>query len=156
MRIEQTFTLNASPAHVWKFLSDPLQVAACLPGAKITARIDEQTYEGTLTVRIGPVSATYTGQVRVERLDARRLEAEIRAHGQGLLGRGGAEMRMVSRLVPLADGGTEVRVESDVAITGTLAQMGRGMIESLSAQMLRQFTAAMKQRLDAAGSGPGA
>lgn len=154
MRIEQTFALDAPPAQVWKFLTDPVQVAACLPGAAITSRVDDRTYEGTFTVRVGPVSATYKGQVRFERVDSQRLEAEMVAHGQGLMGKGGAEMRMTSRLIPLESGGTEVRVQSDVAITGILAQMGRGMIESLSAQMLKQFTAAVKEKLEA-GSGAG-
>lgn len=155
MRIEQKFALNASPAQVWSFLTDPLQVAACLPGAAITSRIDDRTYEGTITVKVGPISASYKGQVRFERLDPQRLEAEMVAHGQGLMGKGGAQMRMTSRLFPLESGGTEVAVESDLVISGILAQMGRGMIESLSAQMLQQFTTAVRRKLEAAGPGPG-
>lgn len=149
MKIEQKFSLNAPPDRVWAFLTDPVQVAACLPGAAITSQIDDRTYEGTVTVKVGPVTAAYKGKVRFERLDAQRLEAEMVGQGQDVKGKGGAEMRMVSRLRPLGGGGTEVAVDSDVNISGILAQMGRGMIESVSAQIFQQFAAAMKQKLEA-------
>lgn len=149
MKIEQKFSLNAPPDRVWAFLTDPVQVAACLPGAAITSQIDDRTYEGTVTVKVGPVTAAYKGKVRFERLDPQRLEAEMVGQGQDVKGKGGAEMRMVSRLRPLDGGGTEVAVDSDVNISGILAQMGRGMIESVSVQIFQQFAAAMKQKLEA-------
>ena len=149
MKIEQKFSLNAPPDRVWAFLTDPVQVAACLPGAAITSQIDDRTYEGTVTVKVGPVTAAYRGKVRFERLDPQRLEAEMVGQGQDVKGKGGAEMRMVSRLRPLEGGGTEVAVDSDVNISGILAQMGRGMIESVSTQIFQQFAAAMTQKLEA-------
>jgi len=152
MQIEQRFALNAPPDRVWAFLTDPVQVAACLPGAAITSRIDDRTYEGTITVKVGPVTAAYKGKVRFERLDPQRLEAEMVGQGQDVKGKGGAEMRMISRLFPREGGGTEVVVNSDVNISGILAQMGRGIIESVSTQMFQQFTAAMRQKLETSGS----
>lgn len=153
MRIEQKFALNAPPDRVWGFLTDPVQVAGCLPGAAITSRIDDRTYEGTITVKVGPVTAAYKGTVRFERLDPQRLEAEMVGQGQDVKGKGGAEMRMISRLFPREGGGTEVVVNSDVNISGILAQMGRGIIESVSTQIFQQFTASMRQKLEASGSG---
>ena len=152
MQIEQKFALNAPPDRVWGFLTDPYQVAACLPGAAITSRIDDRTYEGTITVKVGPVTAAYKGKVRFERLDPQRLEAEMVGQGQDVKGKGGAEMRMISRLFPREGGGTKVVVNSDVNISGILAQMGRGIIESVSTQMFQQFTAAMRQKLETSGS----
>ena len=152
MKIEQKFALNVPPDRVWGFLTDPVQVAACLPGAAITSRIDDRTYEGTITVKVGPVTAAYKGKVRFERLDPQRLEAEMVGQGQDVKGKGGAEMRMISRLFPREGGGTEVVVNSDVNISGILAQMGRGLIESVSTQMFQQFTAAMRQKLETSGS----
>ena len=152
MKIEQKFALNVPPDRVWGFLTDPVQVAACLPGAAITSRIDDRTYEGTITVKVGPVTAAYKGKVRFERLDPQRLEAEMVGQGQDVKGKGGAEMRMISRLFPREGGGTKVVVNSDVNISGILAQMGRGIIESVSTQMFQQFTAAMRQKLETSGS----
>jgi len=98
--IEQTFTVGAPPDRVWAFLTDPHQVVGCLPGAAITARIDDRTYEGTVTVKVGPVTAAYKGRAVFERLDPERLEAEVVGRGQDVKGKGGAEMRMVTRLSP--------------------------------------------------------
>jgi uncharacterized protein YndB with AHSA1/START domain len=96
--IEQKVVLSAPPDRVWAFLTDPVQVAACIPGAAITSRIDDRTYEGTMTVKVGPVTATYKGRASIERLDPEHLEAEIVGRGQDVKGKGGAELRMKSRL----------------------------------------------------------
>ncbi len=147
--IEQKFQVSAPPDRVWAFLTDPYQVVGCLPGGAITSQIDDRTYEGTVTVKVGPVTAAYKGTVHFERVDPARLEAEIVGRGQDVKGKGGAELRMLSRLVPLDGGRTEVVVNSDVNISGILAQMGRGMIESVSTQIFQQFTAAMRKKLEA-------
>lgn len=152
MKIEQNISLNAPPDRVWAFLTDPYQVASCLPGAAITEKLDDHTYLGTITVKVGPVVASYKGTIRFKRLDPERWEAELVGQGQDVRGKGGAEMRMQSRLHP-KDGGTEVTVASEVNISGILAQMGRGMIESVSNQIFQQFAAAMQQKLEGAQSG---
>jgi len=146
LQIEQHLSLAAPPERVWAFLTDPYQVASCLPGAAITEKVDDRTYRGTITVKVGPVTTSYQGTVRFERLDPERWEAELVSQGQDVRGRGGAELRMVSRLTA-TDGGTDVAVASEIAISGLLAQLGRGMIESVSAQIFRQFAAAMQQKL---------
>jgi carbon monoxide dehydrogenase subunit G len=155
IHIEQKFTIAAPAARVWTFLIDPYQVVSCLPGAAITAKVDDQTYEGTVTVKVGPVTAAYKGQVRFERLDAEHWEADVVGRGQDVKGKGGAEMRMVSRLVALDAAQTQVMVDVDVNISGILAQMGRGMIESVSNHVFQQFATAMRQKLEAPGD-PGA
>jgi uncharacterized protein len=154
VRIEQGFTVGAPPEQVWALLTDPYQVAECLPGAAITEKVDDRTYRGTITVKVGPVTTSYKGTIRFERLDAAAREAELVGQGQDVKGRGGAEMRMQSRLRP-TNGGTEVSVVSEVLISGILAQLGRGMIESVSGQIFRQFAAAMQQKL-AGGPAPDA
>jgi carbon monoxide dehydrogenase subunit G len=145
MRIEKSFVVKADRATVWAFLTDPHRVARALPGAAIQEQIDPQTYTGTMTVKVGPVSTSYRGQMRFERLDASAGVAEIVASGQDVRGKGGAEMRMTSHVVERTPGETEVNVVSDLNITGILAQMGRGMIEQVSDQMFQIFT-------DAAGA----
>ena len=148
MQIEKTFVVKASPAAVWGFLIDPHRVARCLPGAAITEQIDDQTYAGTITVKVGPVSASYKGRVRFEHLDAALRSAEIVASGQDIRGKGGADMRMRSRLVEKAPGETEVFATSEVNVTGILAQFGRGMIQDVSDQMFQKFTEAVRVELE--------
>ena len=152
--IEKRFVINAAPREVWAFLTDPSKVAGCLPGAAITGQVDERTHTGTIAVKVGPVSARYKGTVRFERLDQEEGVAEIAAAGQDVRGKGGADMRMTSRIIERGPSATEVTVTSTVNVTGILAQFGRGMIQDLSDQMFRQFTDAMRAALESAADRP--
>src|SRR5262249_5489382 len=155
LEISKTFTIDAPKKAVWEFLTDPYRVARCLPGAAITEKIDDQNYTGTITVKVGPVSASYKGKIRFEKLDPAAGTAEIVALGQDVKGKGGADMRMQSRLKEFAPGKTEVSATSQVNITGILAQMGSRMIQDVSDQMLQKFTEAMQTELGSHGKAEG-
>lgn len=148
MQIEKSFTVRAPAAAVWDFLTDPARVAGCLPGAAITGQVDEKSYGGTMTVKVGPVTASYRGTMRFERLDPAAREAEIVASGQETRGKGGADMRMTSRVVERAPDETEVTVVSTVNIVGVLAQLGGRMIQDVSDQLFQKFTECMRRRLE--------
>jgi carbon monoxide dehydrogenase subunit G len=154
MEISKTFVVNAPPDAVWGLLTDPRRVARCLPGAAITNQVDEHTYAGTITVKVGPVAATYKGTMRFERLDAAARTAEIVAAGQDVRGKGGADMRMTSRLVEREAGVTEVAITSQVNVMGILAQFGRGMIQDVSDQMFDKFVAAARAELETPAATP--
>jgi uncharacterized protein len=149
MQIEKSFVVKAPAGLVWQFLTDPYKVARCLPGAAITEQVDAQTYAGTITVKVGPVTASYRGKMRFERLDAAAGEAEIAASGQETRGKGGADMRMKSRVVARGPAETEVTVVSDVNVMGVLAQFGRGMIQDVSDQLFQKFSDALRRELEA-------
>ena len=148
MKIIKTFVVQASPDATWQFLTDPARVAQCLPGAAITGQIDERTHAGTVTMKVGPVTASFKGTLRFERIDTATRTAEIVASGQDTRGKGGADMRMVSTLVEKAPGQTEVTIDSDVNIIGTLAQFGRGIIQDVSDQVFDRFVAAVRAQLE--------
>jgi uncharacterized protein len=148
MQIEKSFVVKAPASAVWDFLTDPYRVARCLPGAAITDKIDDQNYAGTITVKVGPVTANYRGKMRFERLDQAAGEADIAASGQETRGKGGADMRMKSRVVERSPGETEVTVVSDVNVVGMLAQFGRGMIQDVSDQLFQKFNDAMRRELE--------
>jgi hypothetical protein len=148
LKYEHSFAVKAAPDKVWAYLVDPYRIAPALPGAAITEKVDDATYNGTITVKVGPVSARYRGTVRFEKLDAAARVAEISAKGMDMSGRGGADMKMTSRLAGRPGGETEVRVVSEVSVTGILAQFGRGLMQDVSNQMLGKFTEAMRAELE--------
>ncbi len=156
LQFEHTFVVKAPAGRVWGYLTDPYRVAPALPGAAITEKIDDRTYAGTMTVKVGPVSARYKGRVRFETLDPAAGTAEIAASGQDVTGRGGADMKMKSRIVERAGGESEVSVVSEVNVTGIMAQFGRGLMQDVSNQMFERFTAAIRAELEkpAAAEGP--
>lgn len=149
MQIEKSFVVAAPRDAVWDFLTDPHQVAKCLPGAAITEQVDAETYAGTITIKVGPVTASYRGKLKFERLDKAAGEAELQASGQETRGKGGADMRMKSRVVERSPGETEVTVTSEVNVFGVLAQMGRGMIQDVSDLLFQKFSDAMRRELEA-------
>src|SRR3954453_3034998 len=152
MEISKSFVVKAPKAAVWDFLTDPYKVAKCLPGAAVTDKVDDQTYSGTMTVKVGPVTASYRGKLRFERLDEAAGEAELAASGQETGGKGGADMRMKSRVVEKGPAETEVTVVSDVNVMGVLAQFGRGMIQDVSDQLFGKFSEAMRRELETAAA----
>ena len=148
--IVKTFVVRSSPEQVWSFLIDPERVARCLPGAAITGKLDDKTWQGTMTVKVGPVSSSYKGKVAFEKLDPSSRTAEIVAQGQDVRGRGGADLRLTSTLAQKAPGETEVTTTSRVNITGILAQMGRGMVRDVSDQMFQIFSQRVRAELESA------
>jgi carbon monoxide dehydrogenase subunit G len=148
LQFEHSFVVKAPKPRVWEYLTDPFRVAPALPGAAITEKIDDQTYAGTITVKVGPVSARYKGKVRFESLDPVAGTADIVASGQDVSGRGGADMKMQSRITERPGGESEVSVASEVSVTGIMAQFGRGLMQDVSNQMFERFTEAMRAELE--------
>jgi carbon monoxide dehydrogenase subunit G len=148
MEILKSFVVKAPAEAVWDFLTDPAGVARCLPGAAVTHQVDERTHAGTITVKVGPVAATYKGTMRFERLDPAARTVEIVATGRDVRGKGGAEMHMSSTLVERAPGETEVAIRSQVDVMGMLAQFGSRMIQDVSDQLFDTFVAAVRSQLE--------
>jgi len=144
---EQTFQVQAPIARVWALLSDPRKVATCVPGAQITEQVDDKTYRGSISVKVGPSVTDYKGEVQIVRLDARNYEMEILGKGQDVRGRGSASMKMTGKLRTLPSGGTEVISVSEVNVVGILAQMGARVINEVSNIMFQEFTRNFQERL---------
>ncbi len=155
MKLEQSFEVAAPLDRVWEALIDVEQVAPSLPGAAITGRNDDGSYNGTFTIKIGPTTAAYAGKLEMESADEATHTATLQAQGTDKRGQGGAKATIVSRLSPAADGATRVEVDTDYHITGRLARFGRGgMIEDISERLLREFASRLQSSL--AGTEPAA
>ena len=150
---EKTFQLKEPVDKVWSFLSDPRKVASCVPGAQITEQLDEKSYKGAISVKVGPSVTDYKGDVQIVRLDAQNHEIEILGKGQDVKGRGSASMKMTGKLRSLQDGGTEVTSISEVNVVGILAQMGSRVISEVSnimfGEFIKNFQARLAQPVDA-------
>jgi carbon monoxide dehydrogenase subunit G len=149
MRIEERFTVKAPAPAVWAYLVDPRRVVTCLPGAELTAVVDERTFHGQVKVKVGAMTVAYKGLVRIAELDEQGLRVRMTGEGRESGGAGSAKMTMESRLAALPDGGTEVVVQADVDVVGRLVQLGRGMIEQVSHQLFGQFATCVRATLEA-------
>jgi carbon monoxide dehydrogenase subunit G len=154
MKLEQSFEVAAPVERVWKALIDVEHFAPCLPGAVVTGRNADGTYNGTFTVKIGPTTASYTGKLEMEKIDEAARTATMQAHGTDKRGQGGAKATIVSTLSPANGDGTRVEVVTDLHITGRLARFGRaGMIEDISERVMQQFATRLQASLVGARAG---
>jgi carbon monoxide dehydrogenase subunit G len=157
MKLEQSFEVAAPLQRVWEALVDVERVAPCLPGAAVTGRNDDGSYNGTFKVKIGPTSASYTGKLQMEQIDESVHTATMQAQGTDKRGQGGAKATIVSSLSPAGDGATRVDVSTDYHITGRLARFGRGgMIEDISNRLLGDFAKCLQTSLAGTPEGAGA
>ena len=149
MKLEQSFEVRAPVERVWETLVDIERVAPCLPGAEITEAGEDGTYRGTFSVRLGPTTAAYRGELNMEELDEDARRVVMRASGQDKRGQGSAKATIVSSMRAEGDV-TTVDVETDFTITGRLARFGRGgMIEDISNRLLREFADCLQAKIEA-------
>jgi len=148
MEFDNSFEVPLPPADAWKLLLDIKRIAPCMPGAELTEVLDQDTYKGKIGVRLGPVALTFAGLVKFEHIDAASYTARVTAQGTDAKGRGGANATSVFRLEPTA-GGSKVLVHTDLALSGAVAQYGRGVgiIQATAAQIMNQFATRLKDNL---------
>lgn len=147
IRIEERFHVNAPVEGVWKYLVDPQRVVTCLPGAELTEVVDERTFHGNVKVKVGAITVSYRGRVRLVEVDEAARRVRMEADGRESTGTGSAKMTMESS-VAAAGTGAEVVVRAEVDVVGRLVQLGRGMIEQVSHQLFQQFAACVGATLE--------
>jgi uncharacterized protein len=149
VKLEQSFEVRAPVERVWETLIDVERVAPCLPGAEITEAGDDGTYRGSFSVRLGPTTAAYRGELNMEEVDESARRVVMRASGQDKRGQGSAKATIVSTMRGEGEL-THVDVETDFTITGRLARFGRGgMIQDISNRLLKDFASCLQQRIEA-------
>jgi uncharacterized protein len=157
MKLEQSFEVSAPLQRVWEALIDVERVAPCLPGAAVTGRNDDGSYNGEFKVKIGPTSASYAGKLNMESVDETAHQAVMQAAGTDKRGQGGAKATIQSSVEEAGPGSTKVNVSTDYHITGRLARFGRGgMIEEISNRLLREFASNLQAMVGGAATETGA
>jgi len=148
MEFDNSFDVPLPPAQAWAVLMDIPRIAPCMPGAELTEIVDPQTYKGKISVRLGPVALAFAGRVEFESIDAATYSACVKAQGSDAKGRGAANAAATFRIEP-AGGGSKVLIHTDVALSGAVAQYGRGvgMIEATAAQIIGQFASNLRAQL---------
>jgi uncharacterized protein len=151
VEFDNSFEVPLPPAQAWPVLMDIRHIAPCMPGAELTEVVDDKTYKGKIGVRLGPVALTFAGTVTFEEIDNVNYRARVKAQGTDAKGRGGAHATASFRLEPSA-AGSKVLVHTDLSLSGSVAQYGRGvgMIQATAAQIINQFAGNLKAELAAA------
>jgi carbon monoxide dehydrogenase subunit G len=138
MRLDHEFTVPVPAAQAWPVLLDIGRIAPCMPGATIT-KVEGDDFEGTVKVKVGPITVTYGGTASfLEKDEAKRI-AVIEARGKETRGSGTANARITAQLFDDDAASTKVAVTTDLSITGKPAQFGRGVMNDVGNKLLGRF-----------------
>src|SRR6267378_4244369 len=150
MVITPRFGLGAPIESAWAYLLDVPRIAHCVPGASLTNVIDDKTYEGKVEVKLGPIGVSYKGRITIQSMDESAHTESVRADGPETRGRGGASATMTAQLQP-SEKGTSVVMNTDLAVSGVVAQFGRtGIMQEVAQRMAQRFASCVDQELKAA------
>jgi len=147
MKLENEFTVPASIEQAWAVLLDVPRVAPCLPGATIEPGGGEDgEFKGQMKIKIGPITASYKGTVRIQETDEAAHRVAMRAQAKDARGQGTAAATITSTMEEVADG-TKIHVVTDMRVTGPAAQFGRGVMQDVSAKLMTRFAECLAEQM---------
>ncbi len=145
MKLEDTFTINAPLDAVWEFLLDIPRVSVCTPGVEEVKQIEPDVYDGLLKVKVGPVSAAFSGRVSiVERLPSERMVARI--EGRDKATASNVKATFSADLKPEGNS-TLISYSLDVTLRGRLAQFGVAVVQGTAKKMAGEFANCLQEAL---------
>jgi uncharacterized protein len=147
MKIDNEFTVSVPVDRAWEVLTDLEGVSLCLPGARLTG-VEGEVYGGEVRIKVGPVVSEYAGTAQFLEKDDLIHRAVIDAKGRDSRGAGNASALITVQL-RADDEHTVVRVDTDLKISGKIAQLGGGMIKDVSQKLLGQFVECLEGKLAA-------
>lgn len=153
MKLANTVFIPAAPDEVFALVNDVERVATCVPGVALTGR-DGDFYLGGIKVKVGPIGAAYSGKLRFGEVDPAARRLTLSGSGADAHGGGNAQAQIELTVVE-RDGGSELRVDSDVVLSGKIVAFGKGAIVAVSNKLMAQFATNLANQLTGAGS-PGA
>src|SRR3989442_15827810 len=131
---------------------DVPKVAKSLPGVESVNQLDDTTYQGTLKVRVGPISLNLQGKIILEERDRERWRAALRAEANDRMAAGAVKGKTSMELKEISPQETELVVETDVNILGKIGEFGQPIIRKKADAMLREFVENIKKQLTGAAS----
>jgi uncharacterized protein len=142
MELTNEFTVDVPVEEAWSILTDVTRIAPCMPGAQLQ-EVEGDEYRGVVKVKVGPVTAEYRGKATFLEQDPVAHRAVLRAEGRETRGQGNASATITASLDPLGTS-TKVSVTTDLAITGRVAQFGRGVLADVTNKLLSQFVESLE------------
>ena len=138
MELNHQFTVAVPLEDAWRILTDVERIAPCLPGAQLQ-EIEGETYRGVVKVKVGPIQAQFKGQASfIERDDAAH-KVVLKGEGRDTTGKGNAAAVITAEMTAVDASNTSVTVNTDLSVTGKVAQFGRGAMADISDKLLAQF-----------------
>jgi carbon monoxide dehydrogenase subunit G len=145
MKMSDSRVIKAPREQVWAAIQDPEVLKACVPGCTEMAGSAAEGYEATVVQKVGPVKATFKGQVAMTDMTAPeslKLSGEGKGGAAGFA-KGGAEVKLTEH-----PEGTELHYEVEANVGGKLAQLGSRIIDGFAKKMADQFFQNFQQAVE--------
>ena len=144
---EQTL-IPAPLGVVWPLLSDPAEVAACIPGAQLAPSTGDGLWRGSIKVKFGPTVAAFRGEAKLDYdHDAHRCSIE----GRGIDQRGASRALANGEVLAAAEGNsTRLTVNGGFTVTGPLETFANAGGVHVARALLAEFANNMANRAMAA------
>ena len=155
VQFEKSFDLGGPAAAAWALLQDLEAVAACMPGARVTEKLDERHVKGTVTVKMGPASLVFRGEVEVKDVDPEGRSLFLVGRGTDTTGTSGAAMDLRAHIEEAGPGACRLLGTSEVSVSGKAATFGGRLMTAVADQVLQQFAANFAERLQSVAVPPG-
>ena len=139
MIIDSTTTIPAPVERVWDFVMDIPAVSRCVPGVEAFERVDDDTFEGTLKVKVGPVTVRLEGRIVVAERDRDRFVSRLEISARERRIASSVSATTTLTLLPTADGSTQMCVHTDASILGKLGEFGQSVMRRKADQMVGEF-----------------
>ena len=141
--------MPAPAERAWQLLQDIERVAACMPGARITERIDERHYKGTVAVRFGPANLSFRGELEVSANEPESRTLRLLGKGTDASGGSAASLDLTARIEAVDASSCNLTGRSEVSLSGRVATFGARMADAVAEQVLRQFATNFSAALQA-------
>lgn len=146
MKLEGEYVFNGPREEVWKLVQDPEVLSTALPGTQSLNKVNENEYEGTMNIRVGPVAGAFSGRLVVaDEVPPESYTLTVDGKGAPGFAKGTGHVQLIDR----GDGTTLMKYEGDVQIGGKLASVGQRMVDTVSKSMVRQGLDALNKALEA-------
>ena len=146
MHMSDEKTIQADPQAVFAALMDPEMLKVCVPGAQEVTGNPDDGFEAVVTQKVGPVKATFKGQVSLSDMvpgESLTITGEGKGGAAGFA-KGGASVR----LTPAEGGGTVLAYDVEAKVGGKLAQLGSRLIDGFAKKMADRFFANLQTALE--------
>jgi carbon monoxide dehydrogenase subunit G len=142
------FVVNRPIEETWIVLTDVERIAPCMPGAQLQ-EIEGDRYRGVVKVKLGAIATAFKGEATFVERDDINHRAVLHGEGRDTTGKGNADAMITASLQSISAAETKVVVETDLRVTGKVAQFGRGIMGDVSKKLMAQFATNLNTMLDA-------
>ena len=145
--LESQCIVPSGPGPIWDLILDVPEAAFCVPGLQEIEPGDDGTYRATLKAKVGPISLTFSGTIRLLEQDPELHLAKFRVQGSDRRVGSSFQTTMTVRLISQGANQTELDISADTTFMGKLGEFGQPIIRRKTASTIDQFAKNLVQRL---------